>query len=716
MREEQSFCRICSGTCGTIVTIDDDDRIASVRGDREHPLTAGYACSKGVDMAEMHNRADRILRPLKRTADGSFEEISLEQATAEIAERMGAIIDRDGPASIATFCGTASFWNTTLMKMLAPFMRAIGSPSMFTSLTIDCSSKVVTAVRMGNWAAGKQLWDESNVWLMFGTNPLVSITSIAGVPTLNINKRMKNAKSRGLKLIVVDPRRSETAAAADLFVQVRPGEDSALAAGILKVILDEGLHDAEFCDAYVDGLDDLRKALDPFTLDCVVARTGVPAEQIIEIARAFGGPGKRGCATSGTGVTMSPFSNLADHMIELINVVCGRFKREGDAVANPLPIGPARPVHAEVTRLPRWWEEGEKTRTGGYGMLFTEEGGEFPSAAMPDEILKPGEGQIKALFSVGGNPASAMPGQQKTVEAFKALELLVAIEPLMTTTARLAHYIIPPRLMYERIDIPLITWQQHRIPAPFGQYTKAIVPPPTGSDLAEEWHFFWDLARRLDKQIHYCGVDLNMSHAPSSDELLDIITTGAQVPMDEIRRYPGGKLFPLYQTVTGPRAGEVTRFDLLANDVAEELDLYRRQEQDHDFSHRMICRRMRGVHNSLIVAPEKDARRQLYNPAYLHSDDLATVGVATGDMVRITSAAGSIVAIAEADDTLLPGSVSISHSRGGLPDEDIDERQEGVCTSLLISIESEDCEKINGMPVMSAVPVRIERVKERVPV
>jgi anaerobic selenocysteine-containing dehydrogenase len=710
MREVLSFCRICCGTCGTVVSIDDDDRLVHVRGDRENELTMGYVCGKGVDAPALHNSPKRILRPLKRQPDGTFTQISLEQATAEIAEKLRLLIERHGPAAIASYIGTAGFYNPTMMKMLAPFMRAIGSPSKFTTLTIDCSAAVVTAVRLGTWGAGRQRWDGADVWMLFGCNPLVSITSVAGLPPFNTMQRLKAAKARGLELIIVDPRRSETAVFADEFVQIRPGEDIAFIGGMLRIIFDEGLYDRDFCAQYVEGLDRLKVAVAVFTPTYVARRCAVSEQQLFAVTRMFAGPGKRGCAIGATGISFSPLSNLADHMVELLNVVCGRFTRSGERVSNPVPNEPPREIYAEVIRLPRWWEEGHKLRNG-LGMLYTGEGGELPTAAMPDEILNPGPGQIKCLLSVGGNPASAIPDQAKTVRAFEALELLVAVEPFLTTTARLAHYVIPTTLMYERPDVPMVVWQDFRVPMPFAQYTPALVPPPKGSDVTQEWRFFWDLAARLGKQIELCGRALDMKTAPTTDQILDIITAGARVPLDEIRRHPRGAVFPHTQFVQPAHPDAMAHFDLLPDDVAAELEQASQQRRPQGaFTHLMTSRRMRGVHNSVGPIAPRPKQRGRYNPAYLHPTDMAALGIVTGDRIEITSDTGQIIAIAEADDSLLPGVLSMAHSRGGLPGEDTDISATGVCTALLISTDR-DCQPINAMPRMSAVPVRIAAVR-----
>ncbi len=710
MSETISFCRICCGTCGTVVSVDDKTgRIASVRGDFDNALTTGYACSKGVNAPALHNSPDRILRPLKRNPDGSHSEISLEQATAEIAEKLGELSAKHGPATIASYIGTAGFYNPTMMKMMAPFMNAIGSPSKFTTLTIDCSAAVVTAARMGAWGAGRQKWDDADVWMLLGCNPLVSITSVAGLPPFNTNRRLKAAKARGLKLVIVDPRLSETARFADEFVQILPGEDIAFCAGLLHLILKDELYDKEFCDEHVEGLDRLQAAVASFTPEYVAQRCGIPQEQIFRVAEIFAGSDKRGCAIGATGVSFSPHSNLADHMVELLNVVCGRYVRAGDPVANPVPNEPPREIYAEVRRPPRWWESGYKLRNG-LGMLYTGEGGELPTACLPDEILQPGEGQIKCLLSVGGNPASAIPDQKKTVKAFINLELLVAIEPYMGTTAQLAHYVIPPTLMYERPDVPMVVWQESRVPLPFAQYTPAVVSPPPSSDVTEEWRFFWDLAARMGKQIVLCDQPLDMTKAPTTEEILDIITAGSRIPLDEIREHPHGAVFPFEQQVQPAREENRMHFELLPDDVAAELETYRSATGSEPFTHLMTSRRMRNVHNSLGPISPRPNDRGRFNPAYMHPSDLAEMGVVSGDRIEIISDTGRIEAIAEADESLRPGVVSIAHSRGGLPDSDNDIRDGGVSIGLLISTER-DCQPINSMPRMTAVPVNVRAVE-----
>src|SRR3546814_7712469 len=272
---------------------------------------------------------------------------------------------------------------------------------------------------------------------------LVSITQL---DPRNPVKRLKEAKARGLKLIVIDPRRTETARYADVFVQPLPGHDAAIAASMLRIIMAEGWHDAAFCAQHVADLDLLREAVEPFTVEYVSGIAGVTPRILREAAEAFACTGTRGIATTGTGTDMSPHSNLSEHLIECLNVVCGRFVREGEEIGNPGFIFRREGLRAQVDSPTRSWEHGPRTRTGGYGPI----GGEMATGVLADEILKPGPGRIRAMINHGGNPAVTVPDQRKIVEALRSLELLVSIDPFMTPTARLSHYILPPKLSYER--------------------------------------------------------------------------------------------------------------------------------------------------------------------------------------------------------------------------------------------------------------------------
>ena len=703
-REANSFCRICLGHCGVVLTLDERDRLVSVRGDHEDSQTLGYACFKGLQSAAAHNSDDRLLHPLKRMPDGSFQQIGLEQALDEIAAKLDAIRRKDGAEAIAGFKGNGAYFNAAVTFLVRDFLRSLGSPKAFSTNTIDQSAKSVAIGRMGHWPAGKDPLHKSEVYLLIASNPLVSVN--LPFDTRNPMKRLKEAKARGMKFIVIDPRYTETAHFADVFLQPLPGEDAAIAAGLLHIVLKNGWHDAEFCAQHVGDLDQLRRAVEPFTPDLVAARARVPAEKLLEVADVFARQCKRGVAATCTGTDMAPHSNLAEHLVEALNVVCGRYIRAGEPIENPGVLSARYPRRAQAVPPRRPWEKGYKSRIEGYGLID----GELPTGILVDEILTPGEGQVKALFVVGGNPASSIPNQRRVVEALRSLDLLVTIEPFMSATARLSHYILPPALQYERADLPFVTFERILYPEEaFTRYTPAHAKPPEGSEVTDDWYVFWALARRLGVALTFQGKALNMEQRPSTDDLLAILARHAPVPFSEIQAQPRGGVWGEPYPALPPEEGWQGRFTVAPEDVVAELaELATEAPPDAIYTHRMATRRHRDVFNSAWRQLPAIRQRLPYNKAFLHPDDLAAAGIRPGERVEITSAAGSIVAISEADASVRSGVVSIAHGFGMLPDEDY-LKAGGVNTNLLLS--GTDRQSINAMPQMSATPVAIRRAE-----
>lgn len=697
-----TFCRICMGHCGMVATVDDDDRLVAVRADRDDEKTLGYACFKGLQAAEAHNTPDRILYPLKRSDSGKFERIPLERALDEIAERIERILKASGPEAVAGYKGSGAFFTSSASMMLNEWLKAVGSPKAFSTVTIDQSAKAVTPGRMGIWPAGRVPFHRGDVFLIVGGNPLVSL-STAGYDTRNPMKRLKEAKARGMKLIVIDPRRTETARFADLHLQPLPGEDPTLLAGLLRIILEEGWQDREFCQRHVGDLDTLRAAVEPFTPDYVERRAGVAAADLYRVADLFAHRCGRGQATSGTGPDMSPHSNLAEHLIECLNVVCGRYLREGEEIPNPGVIGPRWPRRAEVMPAPRPWESGYRSRIGAYGLLD----GELPTGTLPDEILQPGPGQVRCLIVHGGNPASAIPGQRRVVEALRSLELLVTIDPYMTATARLSDYILPPKMQYERADLPLFLYEPLIFPEPFTRYTPAVAKPPAGSEVADDAYFFWSLARRLELSLEHFGAKLDMRTPPTVEELLAIAARDAPIAYEEIRRHPRGVVVDAPQTVEPGDPASPHRFTLAPEDVAGELRaVLAAQVNAADYPYRLAVRRLRDTFNSMYRELPSIHRRMPYNRAYLNPADMAREHIADGDEIEVRSSHGSLRAVAAADASMRSGVVSITHGFGGLP-EDGDYEQQGVSANLLTSHDDGSRETINAMPPMSGIPVAV---------
>ena len=700
MAEHHSFCRLCLVNCGVIVTTDGHNRLVSVRGDKAHPATSGYACFTGLQSPDAHNSPARLRHPLKRMPDGSFEPIALEQALDEIAVKLGTIRDQHGAGSIAAFRGTANYSNIAAATMLPAWLAALGSPAFFLTMTVDQSAKWVNAGRLGTWHAGRDNFCDSDVLILVGGNPMVSGT-VLGFPCANPLKQIKEARARGLKLIVIDPRRSETAKFADIFLQPLPGEDVTIAAGLLHIIIENGWQDDEFCARHVNGLDELKRAIAAFDPGYVERRAGVPASSLRAAAEAFAHAAGRGFAVTGTGPDMGPHSNLAEHLIECLNVVCGRYRRPGDLVVNPVLLGPRRALRAEAVSPGRSWEKGHKSRIRDTGVIF----GEMMSCVLAEEMLLPGEGQIRSLFVVGGNPVSVLPDPDKTARAFQELDLLVTIDPMLTSTARLSHYVIPPKLQYERPDSLGL---HDLIPAPLVQYTHAVATPPDDAEVVDEWYVFWALAKRLAVPITLNGIELDMQRPPSTERILEIVLSQAQLPIEEIRQATAGRLYAeAPQYVEPAREGASGRFEVIPPDVGSEIAQALGAVTVTGFSHRLSVRRMRGVINTAYHELPGMRRRHRFNPAYVNSADLDAQGLQSGDSVEIVSAHGRIAAIVEADNSVRPGVVSMTHGWGDGPvDETTDSEQWGSSTSFLVSADA-DLETINSMARLTAIPVNI---------
>jgi anaerobic selenocysteine-containing dehydrogenase len=703
-RTAKSFCRICAGNCALLLTIE-DDRVIGARGDKSNPQTGGYACIKGLFLHEAHNSPNRLLHPLKRGGDGMFHRIPLEQALDEIAASVGQLIEAHGADCIGAFRGTMNYSNLSANHMLPDWLRALGSSSFYSTMTIDQSAKWVTFERLGGWAAGHDPYELSDVLLLVGTNPLVSLSTFNCVLQDPL-KALKSFRARGGKLIVIDPRRTETARHADVFLQPRAGEDPCLMAGLLRIILERGWHDQAFCRDFVAGLEGLRAAVDPFTPDYVAQRADVPESDLLRAAETFAADGKRGSAASGTGPNMAAHSNLAEHLIECLNVVCGRYARPGDPVPNPGVLSPRIPRRAEVIAPGRSWMSSPARSASGFGVLF----GQKMTGALADDIAADSPGKIRALFVDGGNPALALPNQNKIVGALKQLPLLVTIDPFMSATARLSHYILPPKMMFERADLPSRDYESIILFRPYSQYAAPLVPAPPGSELVDDWYPFWAIAKRLGRQILYDGEPLNMEQAPLTTDLLAILARHAAIPLAEIQARDGGDIFAAEPQFVEPGERN-SRFDVMPDDVQRELQDYLGEGRaalgaQTPSTYRLIVRRMREVQNTMYHELPQIRRRVKQNPALLHPLELAALGLRDGDEITLVSAHGQIRTIVGADDSLRRDVVSLTHGWGGLPDDPSTDTA-GACSNQLTSDAIRD--PINAMPVFTGFSVRIEK-------
>lgn len=704
-----SFCRFCHTLCGVRVDVA-GDRVLAVRGDPDNPVSQGYTCLKGRAEPERIHHPDRLLSSLRRRgskhAEPTFDEVDASQALDEIADRLADIVERHGPDAVAVYVGDGAHRTAAGgPPLVSAWLAGLGSKRMYTSFTIDSPSMIVAASRLFGSPLPLQLLDvdHADVAMFVGTNPVGS--HFMSMPQSDPRRRLNDAKARGMQLIVIDPRRSETARMADLHLQVRPGEDATLLAAMINLVLERDLYDHAYVAAHASGLDELADAVRPFELDYAARRTGVPAKDIEAAATLFA-TAPSGGATSGTGLHMARHQNLATQLVMTLNVLCGRYDRRGGLTRHAGALNFALPdMDGPVTMAPY---HGPKSRIrgieGSFNYLnFFEE---LPTNTLTDEILTPGIGQVKALIVHGGNPALVFADATSTARAMQELELLVVNDLFMSATARHADYVMAVKHPFERVDVTKI--MDGSFPFAFSQYTPALVPAPPG--VLDDWEIFWGLATRMGFAIDLPGLD--MDRTPTADEMIDALHANSRIPIDEVRAHPEGAVWgdrePLVGGIVGYMSGHADQPMRVGHpDVIGELAEVLAEPvttggayTDHDaFGFRMITYRMKEVYCTQGQNLPSLAARRPYNPLLMHPSSMASLGVSEGDTVVVRSGYGEVQAVVEPSEDLGPTTVALAFGWGG-PDD------EGVNVQHLIP-DDELFDSVTGLALQSAVPVDV---------
>jgi anaerobic selenocysteine-containing dehydrogenase len=700
----RTFCRFCHASCPIEVDLQGGQAVA-IRGVPEDPIFAGYTCIKGRQIPEQMTHPQRLLKSLRRRPDGTFEELTSSEAMDEIATQLRRIIDSYGPRSVASYTGTGGYQNSLAVPAARAFHQGFDSPSFYTSVTIDQPAKSTAPFRVGIWEAGYQDFSNADVLLAIGYNPMVSSFSpVGGLQGTNPYVVLREAKNRGMKLIVIDPRRTEFATQADIHLAPKPGEDPTLMAGILKVVIDEGLFDHEFCDLWVSDLAQLADAVSTFTLDYVSTRCDVPADDIVAAARMFA-TAQRGTSGTGTGPSMAPHSSLTEHLSIALNTICGRVNREGDSLESGYFLYPETPRRAQVhaARAPA---------TGAPSRMRNLRGirGEMLTTTLAEEILTPGEGQVRALIVSGGNPVVAWPDQELTVAAMKDLELLVVVDHRMSATAEFADYVIAPTLSLERADVPHLMDRWFR--APYTNYTDAITE--RAGDVLNEWEVFWELSKRLGYPLPLPGGDTPMDERPSDDAMIDLAYAGSRMPMDEVRANRRVVHPDKAMIVSAADPTCTAKFTVAPDDIVAELGEVHVEGDSAVvlgidpslYPFRLVSRRLKHVLNSYGSSLSVLGAKGTSNSAYMNPQDMLDHQLVEGDLIEIFSPRASVHGLVEAAPDVRRGVISMAHSWGGssLTDEKV--RDIGSPTSRLVSVDK-GYDRINGMVVQSAIPVRI---------
>ncbi|MBA4045555.1 MAG: hypothetical protein C0471_14205 [Erythrobacter sp.] len=708
IQTHKTFCRFCHANCAMEVDVA-DGKVIEVRGDAQDPVYHGYTCMKGRELPDSHNSENRLHHSQVRNADGEFVATPMPEALAHVASELRRIIDTHGPHSVAVFMGSGGFQNSAAMAASLSFANAVGSRNFYTSVTLDQPAKVFTTQRYGKWMAGPNTFSESDVALFIGNNPIVShYAPVGGVPPFSPSRRIRDQKAKGLKLIVADPRESDVARLADIYLPVKPGEDPAMLAGMLNVIIAEGLYDRNFVAAHVDGFDELAEAVKAFPPEVAAERAGLDKDRLVAAARMFAS-GSKGCATTGTGPEMAGNGTLTEYLVTCLNTICARFKQEGEKAAIPGVFSPDQTARrAQVAPpVPMFGAEGmPKSRFRGLGHL----GWEMPCNVLADEILTPGDGQVRALISVGGNPVVGFPDQAKMVRALDDLELFVQIDPWMSASAKRATVVLAPSQCLEREDITNLSEWWHE--EPYARYVEPVVAAP--GDCIDEYEMFWTLAHHLGITMVLNGGPLPMDRKPSKQEFLDLMVAGSLMKPSDVRRdcqanggaamiYPEvhPKVEPLDET-------EFHRFDLAVGAMPAEILKYADNPAAREgFDFRLISRRSKTRFNSIGHPLKKLQEKTTTNPAFIHPDDIAALGLEEGGLVAITSPHATIHGVVKASDKVRRGLVSMAHAYGDADATKADVRERGSSTNRLVS-EVVDYDPITGQSLQSAIPVKLE--------
>ncbi len=703
-----SICRNCLAYCPILVTTDDAGRAVKVTGDPEAPAFDGYTCPKGRALPAQHNDPARLLHSQRRTASGGFEPVGSQQAVDEIAAKVQRILAEHGSRAIATYAGTGIVSHPAGAPLIGAWMRAIGSRMNFSAASIDKPAEYSSVAMHGNWHAGLQNFETSDTWMIVGANPVIAKSN--GAPLNNPGIRLKEAAEAGMKMVVIDPRRTETARRAAVHLQPRPGHDAEILAGIIRVIISQGLCDSGFVQANAVGLEALREAVEPFTPEAVERRADIPAGQLVEAARVFGS-GRRGGVVCSTGASFSTGSNLTYYLALCLNTLCGRWAREGDVAPFPNVTLPAYVPRAQPY-APYPVLSDRPMRVPG----LMESACGLPTAALADEILMDGPGQIKVLFCLGGNPVLSWPDQARTVAALKKLELLVVLDYQMTPTAQFAHYVVPPRLSLEvpgssqMVELRKYAGVSRGYGFPWGQYTPAITQVPPGSDLLDDGEFFFRLAQRMKLQLEWInprGQGPNQE-APAQSFKLDMSCADARIPLAQVKAHPHGHVWDMDHVKVQPREAGCTAMLQLADPtmVAELAALAQKdacEPVDPALPFRFVSRRVNAFMNSVGQSLPALSGGNTDTPAAMHPDDLAQLGIADGALIEVRSAHGEMVARVKADESLRPGLVSIAQGFGGASDAPGLAARGSV--TRLVGLDERD--PISGIPRMSAVPVAV---------
>jgi anaerobic selenocysteine-containing dehydrogenase len=719
---KHTFCRICEASCGLVAQVEDDN-VVSLAPDKAHHGTLGFSCMKGLHQHKMYDSPDRLRHPLKRVGD-SFVQIPWEQALAEIGSKVKELRSVS-PHSIGMYVGTAAGFSILHPIFAEGFMQGLGSHNIFSSSTQDCANRFATATEMYGFPFFQPFVDLDNVecMLVVGTNPVVSKWTFLQVA--HPVKRLKEVKARGGRIIVLDPRYTETAKVAGEHQFIKPNADVFFFLSFLQDIFASDSVDEATIKQHSTGLDELRSAVSAWSPEKTASVTGIEPDKLRELVTTFCSANGAAIVT-GTGLGMGQDGTLAQWLAECIIAVTGNLDRRGGTL-----VGEGIFDFAGFAKKNGMFTRKARSRIGN----FRELNGGFPGGILADEILTPGKDQIKSLFVTGGNPLLTMANSARLSEALQKLELLVVTDIYLNETASLAHYVLPATSPLQRPDLPFVFPLFLGMQSiPYLAATEALVEPK--GEQRDEASIYTDLATaagvglfgsravqwilRALKLANKLRHPTKIGGLPQRFILDKMLRRSGQGSFDELLQYPQGK--PRDQVAPGSFLGKRPTTDdgmvhlAPADFIAEAAGL------DQHFAEfesglgtgvmRLISKRAHTTHNSWTQNIDEltNGERNQTNYVYLHPDDGARLGLGDGDVADIESATARIRLPVKLLKELMPGTVSVPHGWGhqrarGLS---VASGLAGANVNILASDGPRNVEKLSGMSHLSGIPVTVQ--------
>ncbi|MEA3055614.1 MAG: hypothetical protein QOD30_1046 [Actinomycetota bacterium] len=723
MSRETSYrtCPLCEATCGLEVTTEDGD-VVRIRGDRDDVFSHGFICPKGSTLKQLQEDPDRLRQPVVKR-DGRFVPVGWDEAFAVVADRLPSIIAEHGGNAVATYIGNPTAHNIGAQLYLAPLLRAVGTTNRFSASTVDQMPKQISAGLMFGTGISIPVpdVDRTDYFLVLGANPYESNGSLMTAP--DIPGRMEAIQARGGKIVVVDPRRSKTAEKADEHVFIRPGTDAHLLLGVVATLFEEDLVDCGAVAEWVSGLDEMASVARDFAAEVVAPVCGIEASTIRRLARELAAA-PTAAVYGRIGTCTQEFGTLASWLIDVVNVLTGNLDRPGGAMfTTPVAGGPTTsgtPGKGRGTTLGKF-----RSRVSGLpGAL-----GELPAVAMAEEILTPGDGQVRAMITVAGNPVLSTPNAAQLDAALASLEFMVSVDIYINETTRHADVILPPpgplqrphfdAALYRLAIRNVANWSEPTFPVEEGQLEEweilcklALVLQGQGADadvaLVDDV-MAQTMARSLDDDEKAAALDARRGPARLVDVML---RTGPfdGMSLDVLLENPHGvDMGALEPRVPGVLRTQTGRIELAPQPLVDDVERLRAATarlSDHD-TFVLVGRRDLRSNNSWMHNLEVLVKGKPRCTLHVHPDDATRLGLETGVLAEVRSRTGVVTVPVEVTDGIMPGVVSIPHGWG----HDVDGVQLSVAATTAAGVNSNLLadeglfDALSGNAVLNGIPV-----------